>query len=178
LRTNRLDLYLLHWRGRIPLEETIEGFESLVDADKIRYWGVSNFDLSEIRQLIDLPGGANVTTNQVLYNLTRRGIEYDLLPWCLDRGIPIMAYAPIEQGRLLTHPSLKEIALRHGAQPAQIALAWVLRMDRIIAIPRAAVTEHVRDNRAALDIKLSEKDLAALDCAFPPPTEPQQLEML
>jgi diketogulonate reductase-like aldo/keto reductase len=178
LRTNRIDLYLLHWRGRIPLDETIEAFESLVDADKIRYWGVSNFDISDMKELVDLSGGANVTTDQVLYNLTQRRIEYDLMPWCMNLGIPIMAYSPIEQGRLLSHPIVRHIAARHSAKPAQIALAWALRMDKIIAIPRATVREHVRENRAAVDIKLSAQDLADLDRAFPPPTGPQPLEML
>jgi diketogulonate reductase-like aldo/keto reductase len=178
LRTNRLDLYLLHWRGSIPLEETIDAFEALVDADKIRFWGVSNFDVHDMEEVLTIEGGANVTTNQVLYNLTRRGIEYDLLPWCHERNIPIMAYSPIEQGRLLNHPELERIADRHNATPAEIALAWVLRLDGCIAIPRAATPEHVRENRAAADLHLTKQDLAELDRAFPPPTEPQPLEML
>ncbi len=178
LRTNRLDLYLLHWRGSIPLEETIDAFEALVDADKIRFWGVSNFDLHDMEEVLTIEGGANATTDQVLYNLTRRGIEYDLLPWCRERDIPIMAYSPIEQGRLLKHPELQRVAGRHKATPAEIALAWVLRLDGCIAIPRASTPEHVRENRAAADLHLTKQDLTELDRAFPPPTEPQPLEML
>jgi diketogulonate reductase-like aldo/keto reductase len=178
LRTNRLDLYLLHWRGSIPLEETIDAFEALVDADKIRFWGVSNFDLHDMEEVLTIEGGANATTDQVLYNLTRRGIEYDLLPWCHERHIPIMAYSPIEQGRLLKHPELQRVAARHKATPAEIALAWVLRLDGCIAIPRAATPEHVRENRAAADLHLTKQDLAELDQAFPPPTGPRPLEML
>jgi diketogulonate reductase-like aldo/keto reductase len=178
LRTNRLDLYLLHWRGSIPLEQTVDAFEALVDADKIRYWGVSNFDINDMEEVVSIDGGANVTTDQILYNLTRRGIEYDLLPWCQARNIPIMAYSPIEQGRLLDHPELQRIATRHNATPAEVALAWVLRLDECIAIPRAGTPEHVRENRAAADLHLTKRDLDELDRAFPPPTEPRPLEML
>jgi diketogulonate reductase-like aldo/keto reductase len=137
---------------------------------------VSNFDISDMQELVNLAGG--VTTDQVLYNLARRGIEFDLMPWCFERGIPIMAYSPIEQGRLLRDPTLMEVAARHGATPAQVALAWVLRKDRIIAIPRAGNPAHVRENFMALDVKLSSRDLDDLDHAFPPPTGPQPLEML
>jgi diketogulonate reductase-like aldo/keto reductase len=178
LRTDQLDLYLLHWRGPVPLEETLDAFTTLVRAGKIRYWGVSNFNVSDMQELVDLPGGAGVTTNQVLYNLTRRGIEYDLLPWCRQRGIPIMAYSPIEQGRLLSDPTLQAVAARHGATSAQVALAWVLRQDGVNAIPKAGTLEHVRENRAALDLYFSKQDLAMFDRAFPPPTRPQPLEML
>ncbi|MFL5627770.1 MAG: aldo/keto reductase [Ktedonobacteraceae bacterium] len=178
LRTDRLDLYLLHWRGYLPLEETIKAFAALVRAGKIRYWGVSNFNVSDLEEVMDLPGGTDVATDQVLYNLTRRGIEYDLLPWCRERNIPIMAYSPIEQGRMLGHPVLRDVADRHGATPAQVALAWVLRQDGLNAIPRAGVPTHVRENRAALDLRLTEQDLATLDRAFPPPTGPRPLEML
>src|SRR5438270_5877416 len=178
LGTDRLDLYLLHWRGPIPLEETLDAFAALVRTGKIRHWGVSNFDVSDMEELVDLPGGTAVATNQVLYNLTRRGIEYDLLPWCRERGLPIMAYSPIEQGRLLGHRELQGVAARHGATPAQVALAWVLRQDGVNAIPRAGTPAHVRENRAALDLRLTEQDFAALDRAFPPPTGPRPLEML
>jgi diketogulonate reductase-like aldo/keto reductase len=178
LGTNRLDLYLLHWRGPVPLEETLDAFAALVRAGKIRNWGVSNFDVSDLAELVDLPGGEDVQTDQVLYNLTRRGIEYDLLPWCRQRGLPIMAYSPIEQGRLLGHPLLQGVAARHGATPAQVALAWVLRQDSVNAIPKAGTPAHVRENRTALDLHLTEQDLATLDRAFPPPTGPQPLEML
>ncbi len=178
LGTDRLDLYLLHWRGLLPLEETLDAFEALVRVGKIRYWGVSNFDVSDMTELVDLPGGAAAATDQVLYNLTRRGIEYDLLPWCRERSLPIMAYSPIEQGRLLGHPGLQSVAARHAATPAQVALAWLLRQDGLNAIPRAGTTGHVRENRAALDLRLTEQDLATLDRAFPPPTGPRPLEML
>jgi diketogulonate reductase-like aldo/keto reductase len=178
LGTDRLDLYLLHWRGNIPLEETLEGFNALVAAGKIRSWGVSNFDVLDMQELCNLDGGIDVATDQVLYNLTRRGIELDLMPWCLKRGIPIMAYSPIEQGRLLQNPALRQVAARRDATPAQIALAWVLRMENVIAIPRAGRPAHVRDNRRALDLSLSAADLNELDCAFPQPADPLPLAML
>lgn len=178
LQTDRVDLYLLHWRGEPPLEETLDAFGVLVRAGKIRHWGVSNFDVSDMEELTDLPGGSAVQTDQVLYNLTRRGIEYDLLPWCRERQLPIMAYSPIEQGRMLSHPGLENVAARHGATPAQTALAWLLRQNGLIVIPRAGTPEHVRENRAALDVRLTKKDLAELDRAFPPPTEKRPLEML
>jgi len=178
LRTDRMDLYLLHWPGSVPLQETVEGFDALVHAGKIRYWGVSNFDIRDMAELDEVAGAGNVATDQVLYNLTRRGIEFDLLPWCRERGVPIMAYSPIEQGRVLGHTEVKRIAKLHTATPAQVALAWVLRQNDVIAIPRAGVPEHVRENRAALDLRLSKQDLEALDRAFPPPARPQSLETL
>jgi diketogulonate reductase-like aldo/keto reductase len=178
LRTDRLDLYLLHWRGGTPLEETLGAFETLARAGKIRRFGVSNLDLADMEELWSLEGGAAAATNQVLYNLTRRGIEWDLLPSCRKRGVPIMAYSPIEQGRLLRRPELQAVAARHGATPAQAALAWVLRHDDVIAIPKAGDPRHVRENRAALDLSLTEQDLAALDRAFPPPAGSRSLEML
>ena len=178
LRTDRIDLYLLHWSSPHPLAETIRGFEDLLAAGKIRYWGVSNFDVHEMEQLLATQGGAGGIVNQVLYNLTRRGIEHDLLPWCRERAIPIMAYSPIEQGRVLHHPGLQGVARRHDATPAQIALAWVLRQENIVAIPKAASSAHVRENRAALDLRLTEQDFAELDRAFPPPAGPAPLEML
>lgn len=178
LRTDRLDLYLLHWRENVPLEATLAGFEALLRTDKIRYWGVSNFDVSDMEDLVALPGGTEVTTDQVLYNLLRRGIEWDLLPWCRARGIPIMAYSPIEQGRMTKHPVLRKVATRLGATPAQVALAWLLRRDGIIAIPKSGTPDHVRENRAAVELRLSEQDLAVLDRAFPPPSHKVPLEML
>jgi diketogulonate reductase-like aldo/keto reductase len=178
LNTDRLDLYLLHWREQIPLEQTIGAFEALLREGKIRYWGVSNFDLSDMDELQSLPDGNAVATDQVLYNLQRRGIEYDLLPWCQQHHIPVMAYSPIEQGRMLDHPTLREIAERHEATPSQVALAWVLRQDRVVAIPRAGVAEHVRENLGVLDIRLTSEDLAVLDRDFPPPSGAQPLEML
>jgi diketogulonate reductase-like aldo/keto reductase len=178
LRTDRLDLYLLHWRGGSPLAETLAAFAELVRAGKIRSWGVSNFDVNDMEELVRLSGGDAVATNQVLYNLTRRGIEYDLLPWSRARRLPIMAYSPIEQGRLPTPAALATVAARHGATPVQIALAWVVRGEGVFAIPKASSTEHVRENRAALDLQLTEEDLAELDAAFPPPQRKGPLEML
>ena len=178
LNTNHLDLYLLHWRGSVPLEDTLAGFDELTKAGKIRYWGVSNFDVDDMEELIGLPGGKSVQTNQVLYNLSRRGIEFDLMPWCRERRIPIMAYSPIEQGRLLKNARLKSIAARHGASPAQVALAWVLRQEGVIAIPKAGTPDHVRENAATVDITLTPQDLADLDSAFDPPRNKVTLELL
>jgi diketogulonate reductase-like aldo/keto reductase len=180
LNTDRIDLYLLHWRGKVPLDETLEGFTALLQSGKIRYWGVSNFDTDDMEELLPLTlnMGSAVSTNQVLYNLTRRGIEWDLLPYCKARGIPVMAYSPIEQSRLAKDKRLKKIADRQNATPAQIALAWVLRQEGIIAIPKASRLEHVRENRGSLDIVLTPDDLAELDTLFPPPTRKIPLEML
>jgi diketogulonate reductase-like aldo/keto reductase len=169
LRTDHLDLYLLHWRGRVPLAETLEGFADLLASGRIRSWGVSNFDLDDMLELVAVPGGAAVQTDQVLYNLMRRGIEYDLLPWCEENGIPIMAYSPVEQGLLLGHPAVRGVAERHGVSAAQVALAWVLRRDQLNAIPKAGTPKHVYEDRAALDIQLTPADLRELDLAFPPP---------
>lgn len=178
LRTDHLDLYLLHWRAEVPLEETLEGLLSLVKAGKIRYWGVSNFDVADMDELVTLPGGSTVTTDQVLYNPMRRGIEWDLLPACLEQDIPIMAYSPIEEGRLLADRTLRKIAIRHSATPARVALAWVIRQDGVIAIPKAGTPEHVRDNCKALDLHLTKQDLSDLDRAFPPPARKVPLEVL
>lgn len=179
LMTDRLDLYLLHWRGDVPLEETVAGFADLVEMGAIRHWGVSNFDIDDMEDLVAITGGEDVQTDQVLYNLTRRGIEHDLLPWCKVEEVPVMAYSPIEQGRLLEDPVLRAVAARHGgATPSQVALAWVLRHRHVIAIPKAATAAHVRENRGALDVSLTKQDLKDLDRAFPPPTTKQPLEML
>jgi diketogulonate reductase-like aldo/keto reductase len=179
LKVDAIDLYLLHWRGAIPLAEALDGFDALVGAGKIRHWGVSNFDLADMEELFDLPGGEEAATDQVLYNLARRGIEYDLLPWCRRKRLPVMAYSPIEQGRLLRHPGLVAVAARHeGVTPEQVALAWVLRQDGVCAIPKATRPAHVRENRAALDIRLTSRDLADLDRVFPPPTRKQPLAMI
>jgi diketogulonate reductase-like aldo/keto reductase len=178
LRTECLDLYLLHWRGHPPLDETLDAFEALIRAGKIRHWGVSNFDVADMDELDDDPRSPALATNQVLYNLTRRGIEFDLQPFCRRMGVPIMAYSPIEQGRMLGQPALARVADRHGATPAQIALAWLTRQDGIVAIPKAASLAHVRENRAALDIVLTPQDLAELDRGFPPPRAAQPLDML
>ena len=178
MRTDRIDLYLLHWRGGVPLSETVEAFEALKAGGKIRHWGVSNFDTGDMRELEALPAGSDGQTNQVLYNLTRRGIEFDLIPWSRERGLPIMAYSPVEQGALGNDRRLKAVAERHGATPAQIALAWVMRNEGVIAIPKASRLQHVRENRAALDIVLTAQDLAELDAAFPSPTRKRPLEMI
>jgi len=178
LGVDYIDLYLLHWRGRIPLVETIEAFAELKRKGMIRHWGVSNLDMDDMIELAGIPGGDEVQTNQILYNLTRRGPEYALLPWLAQHGIPAMAYSPIEQGRLLEHPALQPIARRHNATPAQIALAWVPQHDGVNAIPRAGTPSHVRQNAAARDIELTRDDLHALDRAFPPPTRPRPLEVL
>jgi diketogulonate reductase-like aldo/keto reductase len=169
LGTDRIDLYLLHWRGSHPFAETLEAFESLQRQGKIRYHGVSNLDRAEIAEWAALPGGDRVATDQVLYNLSRRGPEWDLIPWCRERHIPIMAYTPLGQGSMLRNPTLAEIARRHGGSPARVALAWLLAQEQTIVIPKAASLEHVRDNRAALDLTLTKEDFAALDRAFPPP---------
>jgi diketogulonate reductase-like aldo/keto reductase len=178
LKTDRIDLYLLHWRGRPRLEETLAGFEALLDAGAIRHWGVSNFDTDDMEELFALEDGTACATNQVLYNLKRRGIEAGLLPWCRARSIPIMAYSPIEQGRLLSNRALASVASRHTATPTQIALAWVLRQRDMMVVPKATTPAHVRENRAALDIRLTEADIAELDRAFPPPKGPGPLELL
>lgn len=178
LGTDVIDLYLLHWRGSPKLADTLAAFETLMQDGKIRSWGVSNFDTDDMEELLALPGGDACACNQVLYNPTRRGIEFDLLPLCRERHIPIMAYSPIEQGRMLNHTTLKAVAARHKATPAQIVLAWVIRQDGVIAIPKAASEKHVRENRAAVDIVLSADDLAELDKAFPPPKRKRSLEML
>ncbi|MFT3775969.1 MAG: aldo/keto reductase [Minicystis sp.] len=178
LGTDRIDLYLLHWRGPTPLTETLAAFTALRDAGKIRAWGVSNLDVADMQELAGIPGGAAVETNQVLYNPTRRGIEWDLLPWCRRHRIPIMAYSPIEQGRLLADPTLRVVADRHGATPAQVALAWVIHHEGVFAIPKAGTPAHVRENHAALAVHLTKADLAALNRAFPPPAGPTPLETL
>jgi len=178
LATDHIDLYLLHWRGSPPLKGTLEAFDELMRAGKIRTWGVSNFDQSDMEELWGLPGVKACATNQVLYNLSRRGIEHDLMPWCAKQRVSIMAYSPVEQGRLLRHRELQEVAKRHGATPAQVALAWTMRHDGVISIPKAGTVAHVKENVGALGLRLAAKDLAALDKAFPPPKGPRSLEML
>lgn len=162
----------------MPLAETLEGFAALQRAGMVRHWGVSNLDTDDMEELVGLPNGKTVATDQVLYNLARRGIEYDLMPWCRSRGIPIMAYSPIEQGRLLALRTLRDVAARHGATSAQVALAWVIRHDGVIAIPRAGTPEHVRENRTAADLRLTKEDLAELDAASPPPRKKRPLDVL
>lgn len=178
LKTDRIDLYLLHWRGSIPLAETVAGFDALQRAGKIRHWGVSNLDLDDMRELAAVPGGRACAANQLLYNLSRRGIEWELLPWLRERGMPVMAYSPIEQARLLRHKGLQDFARRHGLTPAQAALAWLLGQEGVIAIPKSASAAHVRDNAAARDIVLDPAQRAELDGLYPAPKGPSALEML
>ena len=170
-------MYLLHWRGSVPLGETVEAMEALKAAGKIRHWGVSNFDTDDMEDLL-AAGGDACSTDQILYNLTRRGPEHDLLPWLRDHAMPVMAYSPVEQGRLVAHPALAGIAERLDATPAQVALAWTLHRDGVIAIPKAGSVAHVQENRAAADLALPGTVLAALDKAFPRPRERRPLEML
>ncbi len=177
LRTDRLDLYLLHWRGSVPLAETVEGMEALRSAGKIAAWGVSNLDAADMDELFRA-GGEACATDQVLYNLTRRGPEFDLLPAMQARGVPLTAYSPVEQGRLPRSDALAAVAERRDSTPAQVALAWVLRQPDIIAIPKAADVAHVRENRRAADLALTPEDLAEIDAAFPPPARKTPLEML
>jgi len=178
LATDRIDLYLLHWRGDVPLKETLAGFDALLRSQKIRYAGVSNFDVEDLAELARLKEGLQrIVTNEVLYNLERRGIEWDLIPWMRKRHRPIIAYSPVEEGLLAhPHPVLTAVAKRHDATPAQIALAWVIREDGIIAIPKAARAAHVRENRGAADLRLSKRDLEELDESFPPPEGKKPLE--
>jgi diketogulonate reductase-like aldo/keto reductase len=178
LRTDHLDLYLLHWRESHPLAEVVEIFTELHRAGKIRHWGVSNLDVADMEELMRVSGGGAVATDQVSYSLGRRGIERDLLPWCQGHGIPVMAYSPIGQGRLLGHPTVQAVAHRHRATPAQVALAWVLRQDAVNAIPRSGSAAHVRENYLALDLRLSREDLAEIDRAFPSPRTKVRLDVI
>lgn len=166
LGTDRIDLYLLHWRREVPLEETVAGFEKLIAAGKIRAWGVSNFNVSDIE---NLPAGSVPTANQILYNLTRRGPEADLLPYCAAMEISVMAYSPIEKGQLLQHPAIVRVARERGCTPAQVALAWAVRDGNTVAIPKASSLEHVRQNAAALDLVLNEEEVKFVNDAFPAP---------
>jgi diketogulonate reductase-like aldo/keto reductase len=178
LQTDYLDLYLLHWRGSVPLAETLTAFQALQQAGKIRAYGVSNFDTHDMEAASPLNGGDAIATNQVLYNLTRRGIERDLLPWCRQHKLPLMAYSPIEQGRLLHDQTLTTIAQARGVTAAQVAIAWLWHQDNVIVIPKASRIEHVEQNYAALDLKLSVEELSTLEAAFPAPTQAVPLEML
>ena len=177
LATDRLDLYLLHWRGSIPLKQTIDGMLELQRQGKIRHWGVSNFDVDDMVELW-AAGGTTCSANQILYNLERRGPEFELLPWMAQRKIPGMAYSPIEQGRLPIAGLLYEVAQRHHATPFQVALAWLLKRRDMIVIPKAATLAHVEANRAALELRLDAGDLTALDRAFAPPRRKSPLAML
>lgn len=177
LGTDHLDLYLLHWRGSVPLAELVEGMEALVSGGRIRRWGVSNLDTGDMQELLRI-GGEACATNQILYNITERGPEFDLLPLLRARRMPTMAYSPVGQGRLPKSPALSAVATRHGVTPFQVALAWVLRDPTIIAIPKAADLMHVEANRNALELQLTAEDLTAIDAEFPPPTRKTRLAML
>jgi len=180
LQTDYLDLYLLHWQGSVPLEETLEAFTALQQRGSIRHYGVSNFDRSDLVEALPLPGGTGIATNQVLYNLEQRGIEWDLLPWCREHGMPVMAYSPLgsDSRRLRTHPVLKALAARLGATPARLALAWLLRQPGVVVIPKASSEAHVRDNYAALELELTPTVLAEIDRTFPPPKRATPLAMI
>jgi diketogulonate reductase-like aldo/keto reductase len=179
LNTDRLDLYLLHWRGGVPLEEFVDGAERLKRDGRILRWGVSNFDVDDMEELFALPGGDACATNQVLYNPEARGIEFDLVPWAAARGVPLMAYSPLGQGgRLLAHPALARVASRHGVPPAAVAVAFSLRLPNMISIPKAASEAHLRANAAAAGLTLGADDLAELDAAFPPPRRKHALGMI
>lgn len=183
LKTDYIDVYLLHWRGDVPLSDTLQAFQILKEQGSIRDYGVSNFDVDDMEEAFALPGGDAIATNQVLYNLLHRGIEWDLIPWSRERRIPIMAYSPVghnaaEQKRLFGNRTMKAIAARHNATPAQIALAWFFRHPDMVVIPKAGRPDHIRENRAALDLQLTERDFKELDEAFPPPKRKVPLETL
>jgi len=179
LNTDRLDLYLLHWRGGVPLSEFVEAAEQLKRDGRIARWGVSNFDVDDMEELFALPGGEACAANQVLYNPEARGIEFDLIPWCQERGVPVMAYSPLGQGgRLLRSAAMKRVADRHGVPPASIAIAFSLRLPSVISIPKSASLEHVRANAAAMGVVVNHEDMAELDAAFPPPKHKQALGMI
>jgi diketogulonate reductase-like aldo/keto reductase len=178
LRTDRIDLYLLHWRGSVQLAETLQAFIALQKAGKIRHYGISNLDMADMRELWALPGGKDVQANQLLYNLTRRGIEWDLLPWLRERHVPVMAYSPIEQARLLRHAGLARFAQRYEISPSQAALAWLLAQEGVIAIPKTSHPDRLRENVAAAGIELNAGQLAELDALFKPPSGASALEMI
>jgi diketogulonate reductase-like aldo/keto reductase len=178
LGIERLDCYLYHWRGGVQLAETVAALGELVQAGKIARWGVSNFDVADLEELVAIPGGDQVAANQVLYNLARRGVEFDLLPWCAARGIDVMAYSPLDEGRLAGHPALASVARRVGASAAEVAIAWTLRDPGVASIPKASKAEHVHANRRAAGLVLDAAALEELDRAFPPPRRKAALEMI
>jgi diketogulonate reductase-like aldo/keto reductase len=178
LNTDRIDLYLLHWRGNVPLDETLGAFVDLQQSGKIRFYGVSNFDLADMQELLPIPGGSQVVTDQVLYNLAHRGIEWDLLPWLREWGVPVMAYSPIGHSELVQDPKLESFARRHRMTPAQVALAWLLAKPDVIVIPKTGTRNRLKENLGALDHRLTKAQLAELDQLFPPPNGPRPLEML
>jgi diketogulonate reductase-like aldo/keto reductase len=178
LGTDHLDMYLLHWRGPVPLAETVEAMEALVHAGLIACWGVSNFDAPDVDELVAVPGGDHVQTDQVLYNLARRGPEYDLVPMCRELGMPLMVYSPVDHGRLLEQPAVRRMAADKGVTPAQLAIAWVLRLPDVFAVAKASTRAHVIENRAAMEIGFSQDELDQLDRIFPPPMAKVPLEVL
>jgi diketogulonate reductase-like aldo/keto reductase len=178
LGTDHLDLYLLHWPGRVPLAETVQGFQELVQAGLVGCWSVSNVDAPELDRLVSVPGGDRVQTDQVLYNLSRRGPEYDLLPRCRQAGMPLMAYSPVDHGRLLEHPAVRDMATAKGVTPAQLAIAWVLRLPDVSVVAKASTRAHVVENCAAMAIEFSQAELHQLDVLFPPPSGKAPLEMI
>jgi diketogulonate reductase-like aldo/keto reductase len=178
LGTDHLDMYLLHWRGPVPLAEVVEAMEALVHAGLIACWGVSNFDAPDVDELVAVPGGDHVQTDQVLYNLARRGPEYDLVPMCRELGMPLMAYSPVDHGRLLEQPAVRRMAADKGVTPAQLAIAWLLRLPDVFAVAKASTRAHVIENRAAMEIGFSQDELDQLDRIFPPPMAKVSLEVL
>lgn len=178
LGIDRIDLYLLHWRGDVPLQETVDGFERLKAAGKIGAWGVSNFDLGAMQELRGLDAGPNCATNQVYYAASSRGVEFDLVPWMRQHAMPLMAYSPLDEGKLACHPKLAALGASLGLSAAQLALAWVLRVPGVVAIPKAGRLQHLRDNLAAADVQLDAGTLAAIDALFPPPKHRQPLAMI
>jgi diketogulonate reductase-like aldo/keto reductase len=178
LGTDHLDMYLLHWQGRVPLAETVQGFEELVQAGLIGCWGVSNFDAPDLDRLVSVPGGDQVQTDQVLYNLGRRGPEYDLIPRCRQAGMPLMAYSPVDHGRLLEHSAVRDMATVKGVTPAQLAIAWVLRIPDVSVVAKASTRAHVTENRAAMEISFSQAELEQLEAMFPAPSSKEPLDML
>jgi diketogulonate reductase-like aldo/keto reductase len=183
LKTDYIDVYLLHWRGDVPLSETLEAFQSLKEKGSILNYGVSNFDVDDMEEAFALAGGDEIVTNQVLYSLLHRGIEWDLIPWCRERGVQIMAYSPVghnpsEQRKLFGNSTIKAIAARHDVTPAQVVLAWFFRLPEMVVIPKSSNPDHIRENRAALDLRLTERDFKELDEAFPPPDRKIALETL
>jgi aldehyde reductase len=178
LGVDTLDLYLLHWAGQVPLAETVQAFETLQREGKIRRWGVSNFDVRRMKALQAVPGGEAVQTNQVLYHLDERGVEWDLRPWMREHGLPLMAYSPTDQGRLLRHRGLVAFARKHGRTPAQVALGWLLAQDGVIVIPKTGHAARVEENAAVLHKPLGEEELRELEQLFPAPTGPGALAML
>jgi diketogulonate reductase-like aldo/keto reductase len=177
LRTDRLDLYLIHWRGRMPLAETLEGFARLQSRGLIRRWGVGNFAVPDLAELVRTPGGEAVAADQVLFGLDHQGVEYDLLPWCLEHSLPVMAYAPLDRSRLLGHPVVLAVAARHDATAEQVAIAWLLDHENVVAVTDADTPERVDAAWDALDLHLDAVDLAELLEAFPPPLGPVPLEV-